>query len=408
MADQTVSQVDFTSYDNSGSREQLVESGVILKKNTNPSVDFEPEYIAVGDKTAYVTLQEANAIAVIDLNQQSLTGVYSAGYEDYSTCAVDIDKKDEAYKPAVYETLRGIRMPDGIATYHINGVDYIVTANEGDSREWGEYLNEDERNFGKGETSPTGKITAENSGLTGKVVFFDSSDYDGLDSEFDYLFGGRSFTVFKADEQGLTEIYTSGNEFEAKTAGYELEHFNCSNDNNDIDDRSGKKGVEAENVTIGNVGEKIYAFIGLERIGGVMMYDVTNPEKISYANYINSRDFSADIAGDDSPEGLCFISESESVDGNAHLLTACEVSGTVASYELTARKTEDQGNEQDSDNGQDSGEGQNSNNGQESGQGAKSDAPKTGDMQKTAGLFTAIILTLTVVFGITKRRRYTL
>ena len=136
----------------------------------------------------------------------------------------------------------------------------------------------------------------------------------------------------------MTEIYTSGNEFEAKTAGYELEHFNCSNDNNDIDDRSGKKGVEAENVTIGNVGEKIYAFIGLERIGGVMMYDVTNPEKISYANYINSRDFSADIAGDDSPEGLCFISESESVDGNAHLLTACEVSGTVALYELTARK----------------------------------------------------------------------
>ena len=138
------------------------------------------------------------------------------------------------------------------------------------------------------------------------------------------------------------------------------------------------------------------------------MYDVTNPEKISYANYINSRDFSADIAGDDSPEGLCFISESESVDGNAHLLTACEVSGTVAAYELTARKTQDQGNGQDSDNGQDSGDGQNSNNGQESGQGAKSDAPKTGDMQKTAGLFTAIILTLTVVFGITERRRYTL
>lgn len=87
LADQTVSQVDFTSYDNSDSREQLVESGVILKKNTNPSVDFEPEYIAVGDKTAYVTFQEANAIAVIDLNQQSLTGVYSAGYEDYSTCS---------------------------------------------------------------------------------------------------------------------------------------------------------------------------------------------------------------------------------------------------------------------------------------------------------------------------------
>ena len=113
-------------------------------------------------------------------------------------------------------------------------------------------------------------------------------------------------------------ISYNGVNYIVTAVGYEPEHFNCSNDNNDIDDRSGKKGVEAENVTIGNVGEKIYAFIGLERIGGVMMYDVTNPEKISYANYINSRDFSADIAGDDSPEGLCFISESESLDGNAH------------------------------------------------------------------------------------------
>jgi hypothetical protein len=115
---------------------------------------------------------------------------------------------------------------------------------------------------------------------------------------------------------GIATYHINGVNYIVTAVGYEPEHFNCSNDNNDIDDRSGKKGVEAENVTIGNVGEKIYAFIGLERIGGVMMYDVTNPEKISYANYINSRDFSADIAGDDSPEG--FISESESLDGNAH------------------------------------------------------------------------------------------
>ena len=59
----------------------------------------------------------------------------------------------------------------------------------------------------------------------------------------------------------------------------------------------GKKGVEAESVTIGTVGEKTYAFIGLERIGGVMAYDITNPDKILWNHNINSQDFSKDIAG---------------------------------------------------------------------------------------------------------------
>ena len=157
-----------------------------------------------------------------------------AGYEDYSTVAVDIDKKDEAYSPKTYESLRGIRMPDSIALYSVGGTDYVVTANEGDSREWGDYLNEVERNFKDDETSPTGKITADNSGLTGKVVFFDSSDYDGLDTNLDYLFGGRSFTVYKADGNGLTEVFDSGSDFEAKTAVYVPENFNCSNDDKTI------------------------------------------------------------------------------------------------------------------------------------------------------------------------------
>ena len=230
LADGTAVNVDFTAYDAEENRQQLVDAGIVLKKGAAPSADFEPEYIAAGNSTAYVTLQEANAVAVIDLDSLQVTGVYSAGYEDYSKTAVDIDKKDEAYNPAVYESLRGIRMPDGVALYSVDGVDYVITANEGDSREWGDYLNEDERNFKDGETSPSGKITAENSGLSGKVVFFDSSDYDGLDDGLDYVFGGRSFTVFRADETGLTEVYDSGSEFEAKTAEYIPENFNCSND----------------------------------------------------------------------------------------------------------------------------------------------------------------------------------
>ena len=412
VADGTAVNVDFTAYDSSEERQKLVDAGIVMKKDTVPSEDLEPEYIAAGNDTAYVTLQEANAIAVIDLGSLKVTGIYSAGYEDYSTTAVDIDKKDEAYNPAVYESLRGIRMPDGVALYSVDGVDYIVTANEGDSREWGDYLNEDERDFGDGQTSPTGKITAENSGLTGKVVFFDSSDYDGLDSGLDYVFGGRSFTVFRADGSGLTEIYDSGSDFEAKTAEYIPENFNCSNDDKSLDDRSGKKGPESESITVGTVGERMYAFIGLERVGGVMVYDITDPAETVYVNYINSRDFSEDIAGDDSPEGLCFIPAADSADGNAYLLAACEVSGTVAAYELTATNSgnpddgQDPGDGQNPDDGQNTDDTQDPTGGNGSGSGSQSgkDAPKTGDSAFPI-LYVALIFVAAGTMGIASRRR---
>ena len=412
VADGTAVNVDFTAYDSNEERQELIDAGIVMKKDAVPSEDLEPEYIAAGNDTAYVTLQEANAIAVIDLGSLKVTGIYSAGYEDYSTTAVDIDKKDEAYNPAVYESLRGIRMPDGVALYSVDGVDYIVTANEGDSREWGDYLNEDERDFGDGQTSPTGKITAENSGLTGKVVFFDSSDYDGLDSGLDYVFGGRSFTVFRADESGLTEIYDSGSDFEAKTAEYIPENFNCSNDDKSLDDRSGKKGPESESITVGTVGERTYAFIGLERVGGVMVYDITDPAETVYVNYINSRDFSEDIAGDDSPEGLCFIPAADSADGNAYLLAACEVSGTVAAYELTANNSgnpddgQDPGNGQNPDDGQNTDDTQDPTGGNGSGSGSQSgkDAPKTGDSAFPI-LYGALIFAAAGTIGIASRRR---
>ena len=116
------------------------------------------------------------------------------------------------------------------------------------------YLSEDERDFGEeGVTSPTGAITAENSGLEGKVVFFKTEDFDGLAPEKDYVFGGRSFTVFQVTQDGLEEVFTSGDDFEALTAQYLPDYYNCSNDNAVVDDRSGKKGPEAESVTVGTV-----------------------------------------------------------------------------------------------------------------------------------------------------------
>ena len=332
--------VDFTAFDSQ--RDALIEKGIVLKKGVLPSTDLEPEYIAVSDSKAYITLQEANAIAKLDLNSLEIEDIYSVGFEDYSKIAIDIDKKDEKYNAQTYDSLKGIRMPDAISVYTVDGIDYLITANEGDSRDWNGYSNEIEVNFGKGKTSPTGKITADNSGLTGKVTFFDTSDYDGFNNENDYLFGGRSSTIFKADEQSLQEIYTTGNDFEVKTAAYLPNNFNCSNDDATIDDRSGKKGPEAEAVTIGQIEDKTFAFIGLERIGGIMVYDITNPEKTEFVNYINSRDFSTDIGGDDSPEGIHFIAGNDSITGKPQLVVAYEVSGTVGVYDLTLQKNSDQ------------------------------------------------------------------
>ena len=347
--------VDFSAFDSQ--RDQLAEDGIVLKKGSAPSVDLEPEYIAVSGGKAYVTLQENNAIAVLDIESQAFEGVYSAGFEDHSTTAIDLDKKDDAYDPQTYESLLGIRMPDGIAAFTVEGTTYLVTANEGDAREWGDedqgtfYLSEDERDFGEeGVTSPTGAITAENSGLEGKVVFFKTEDFDGLDPEKDYVFGGRSFTVFQATENGLAEVFTSGDDFEALTAQYVPEHFNASNDNAVLDDRSGKKGPEAESVTVGTVDGKTYAFVALERTGGVMAYDITDPEAITFVNYVNTRDFGTTVegseeyedgeldkwvtGGDVAPEGLLFLDAASSPNGEPLLLAACEVSGTVAVYQL--------------------------------------------------------------------------
>ena len=350
LDDDIVSVIGFEAFDNPLARKALADKGIIMQKGTVPSEDFEPEYIAVGNNKAYITLQEANAIAVLNLDSMLFTGVYTVGLEDYSIVPVDIDKKDDAYNPRTYETLRGIRMPDGIAYFSIAGNDYIVTANEGDAREWGDYLNEDERDFGDGDVSPTGAITAENSGLDGKVVFLASNDYDGLDVGIDYLYGGRTMTIFRVDDSGLEEVFTTADDAERITYSYLPEYYNASNDNAVLDDRSGKKGPEAEAVTVGEVNGRIYAFLALERTGGIMVYDVTEPENSKYVNYINTRDFTSIVSGseiyedgaldkwvtggDVAPEGLAFVSAEDSPSEEALLIAAFEVSGTVAVYTL--------------------------------------------------------------------------
>lgn len=328
--------VGFDAFDSQ--REELVANGVILGKGNMPSVDLEPEYIACDYETAYITLQENNAVAVLDLESGTFTGVYSLGYQDYSLeeNAVDL-VEDGEYAAKSYPDAVGAYMPDGISMYESDGKTYLVTANEGDAREWGadetEYCNEIKQT-----------LTAADGTEAEKVRTIDPKLTDGLPEGKTVLYGSRSFSVYRVDEDGLTQVFDSGNDFESKTAQYLPDYFNCSNDDNDHDSRSAKKGPEPESVTVGSIGNSFYVFVALERTGGIMAYEVdtsTNPETAVYTNYINTRDFSENpgdaapeaspdfyLTGDVAPEGMYLINTPDT----AILLVAYEVSGTVSAY----------------------------------------------------------------------------
>ena len=322
-------------YFNGFTAEELTAKNILIGKVNgeilSPEADLEPEYIAVSSdgKTAYVSLQEANAVAVLNIAEKKFTGIYSVGFEDYSQVPVDINSKDTQYEAKIYADIVGARMPDGIALYENAGKTYLVTANEGDSRVWAEKTPNEYSNETKDATI-TGK----------KITFLDPEKCAGLPNDKEnekVLYGGRSFTIFEVNADGLNEVYDSKDDFERITAEYIPDHFNCSNDNIDKDDRSGKKGPEPENVTIGTVNGKTYAFIAIERIGGIMVYDITDPAKAEFVNYINSREFASEIQGDVSPEGLCFV---ENQNGKITYTSAKQSVATVSqSGKITAQKS---------------------------------------------------------------------
>ncbi|MDR0580239.1 MAG: choice-of-anchor I family protein [Campylobacteraceae bacterium] len=311
----TVKTVDFTAFDTK--RESLADSGVILRKEALPSNDLEPEYIAVSGGMAYVSLQEANAIAVLDIASGEFSAIKPLGFKNYNNIALDAVKDGNIN--ITTQNIYGAYMPDGIAVFETNGTRYLLTANEGDAREW------------KDDTDITDNLKIDGK----KIETLDVSQKDGLETGKNYLLGARSFSIYNTDD--MTQVYDSGSDFEEFIALNYPTFFNASHTNNELDSRSGKKGPEPEYVTVANIDKKVYAFIGLERFGGVMMYDVTDPLNAKFHDYINTRNFeSEELAkmGDLGVEGLYVISAEDSPVNKTVLLTANEVSGTIAVFEI--------------------------------------------------------------------------
>ena len=333
-------EVGFGEFD--GEEDALRAAGVrIFGPGASASMDFEPEYIAVtaNSRTAYVTLQENNAVAVLDLRSLAFTDILPLGWKDHSLPGSGLDPSDrdgEDSGPAAAIgnwPVRGLYMPDAIAVYRVKGRDYFVTANEGDSREdW----YEEEARVNSLDLDPVafpGAAALQQNAQLGRLTVTTTLGDDDGDEDFDalYAFGARSFSIW---DDGGNLVFDSGDDFETVTAAAHPANFNASHDSNSMDNRSDNKGPEPEGVVLGVVRGRTYAFIGLERIGGVMIYDVTVPAEATFVQYVNRRDFSVapgeGDAGDLGPEGLEFVPGRGS--GPAMLIVGNEVSGTTTIF----------------------------------------------------------------------------
>ncbi len=313
--------------------------------------DLEPEYVAIDKRSqyAYVTLQENNALAVVDIRNAELVEVRGFGFKDHSLeeNAFDASNEDGGINIQPHPT-HGMFQPDAIGWYRVHGKEFLVTANEGDSREY-----EGTPGF-VGETrvkdialDPLAFPDAENlqavENLGRLKVTLANGDLD-KDGDFErlYSYGTRSFSIW--DTEGR-RVFDSGKELEQITAALAPDGFNSDDEENtSMDDRSDDKGPEPEGLTIAKIDGRQILFLGLERIGGIMIYDITDPEKANFIQYVNTRNFNGDpaagTAGDLSPEGLVYIPKSKSPNNRPLLAVAYEVSGTTTIYEIRHRKSE--------------------------------------------------------------------
>ena len=339
LAQRHVRTVDFAAI----TRASLPNSVRIFGPRATPAQDLEPEYIAVSadSRWAYVTLQENNGLAIIDVRAARLLAVKGLGFKDHRTHALDASNKDKATNIRTWPVW-GMYQPDALALFTARGRHYLVTANEGDARDYDGFSEEarvaDLRLDTQAFPNAAELQRPENLGRLKTTTALGDTDGDG-DQDRIYAYGARSFSIWSTDAK---LVYDSGDELERRTAAALPKDFNSTNDENgSFDDRSDDKGPEPEGLVVGEVGGAPYLFLGLERVGGVIVYDLSNPDAPVFVDYVTTRVFDgdpkADTAGDLAPEGLVFVSARESPNGKPLLIVSHEVSGSVAIFEVVSQ-----------------------------------------------------------------------
>jgi 2',3'-cyclic-nucleotide 2'-phosphodiesterase/3'-nucleotidase/5'-nucleotidase len=342
-----VTQIGFTKWN--GKEDKLRALGVrIYGPGATTAQDLEPEYIAVSadSRTAWVTLQENNAFARIDLPGRIVEGFLPLGTKDHSLAANAFDASDRDARVNVAAwPVRGLYLPDSVAAYTANDKTFLVTANEGDTRDYDTFAEEARvRDLTLDPVVFPNRAALRDVTALGRLNVTNTlGDVDG-DGDYDalYSFGGRSFSIWNGDGR---LIYDSGSEIERRIAEVAPASFNSDHAaNGTFDSRSDNKGPEPEGVAVGEHAGRVYAFIGLERQSGILVYDITDPEKVQFQHYLANRDFSVPTrladgstnpaAGDLGPEGLTFVSAANSPTSKPLLIVGNEVSGTTTLYQL--------------------------------------------------------------------------
>jgi DNA-binding beta-propeller fold protein YncE len=329
--------------------------------------DLEPEYITVsadGEK-AYVSMQENNAIAVVDLASMKIE-VKALGFKDWANFDIDYTNEDKLPSFRKLPNVYGMYQPDTIASYSWNGSTFILSANEGDARDYDAFSEEirvrdivdpDEINGSlSSELQDLYDATGARDGLGRLRVTSALGDADG-NGEYEalYAFGARSFSIW---DQNINLVYDSGDDFGKISSAVLGESFNSAHTKNSGDNRSDDKGGEPEALDVGIINDRVYAFIGTERSGDLFIYDVTNPFQVEFVSFYNNRDFAVDFeldddldnpcdtaegmdctevpnAGDLGPESIKFIDAANSPNSNPLLVIGNEVSGSVTVYQIT-------------------------------------------------------------------------
>jgi hypothetical protein len=286
-----------------------------------------------------VTLQENNAVAVINLENLTVSEIRPLGSKDHASVTNLLDASDRGGKLFFAPwPIKGTYMPDAIECFEVGGVRYAITANEGDAREYAPLLESVRLNTLTLDPAafPDARFLQKDEMLGRLNVTIASGDTDG-DGDYDeiHAFGGRSITIWNlATGQ---PVWDSGSDFELITAQDPTwaGAFNASNGASaQFKNRSDDKGPEPEAVIVADIEGRKFAFAGLERIGGIMAYEVTDPENPQFIQYINTRNL-----GDLGPEGLAFVPKNESPNGRNLLVLSNEISGTVAIFQIDLDRT---------------------------------------------------------------------
>jgi hypothetical protein len=314
-------------------------AGSLLKPNTTYQYDLEPEYIAINQSStlAAVICQENNVLIMVDLTTNSITNYYGLGFKDHSLAGNGFDASNLDSINIKTHPVKGVYQPDAIYAYTVNGNTYIVSANEGDARDYDGYSSQTRiKNLVLDSLAfPDAELLQQDSAL-GRLNSFTADmigDTDG-DGDVDelYSYGARSFSIWDTNGQ---LVWDSGDDFEQYIAANFPTFFNCDDGlASEMDARSDDKGPEPEAITVGQIGTRFYAFIGLERQGGIMIYDVTDPTAPTMVDFVQSYDVATGTMTDIAPEGIVFIPASKSHTNTNLLLVSHEVSGTTAIYEV--------------------------------------------------------------------------